>query len=308
MMFGPHAPAGGEPIGAARRPRRRLLLAGVTLLVTLLASLWTLPVTAQPTPPAQRPATVPTLPMSAATPPISIVVRAGAIAAPPTVPTGPVAVTFENATAGPLFASILRLNPGVTIAEVFAAYEAEDLAAFGRAATVLGGPVGTAVGERQTIVFDFAAGEYTIVAFDQETEVPLVATLRAMPPTATVAPSPVGVIELGEFFFRLPTVVAGTATYQVTNIGEQLHELVIARLAAGVTLAQVFAAEAMGTDPLEAGLVTLVPGVSEISPGQTAWPTLSFTPGTYVLLCFLPDPATGQEHVALGMVAEVTVP
>ena len=48
-------------------------------------------------------------------------------------------------------------------------------------------------------------------------------------------------------------------------------------------------------------------GLTEVSPGQVVWPTLTFTPGSYAMVCFVEDPATGQEHVELGMLLEFTV-
>lgn len=59
-------------------------------------------------------------------------------------------------------------------------------------------------------------------------------------------------------------------------------------------------------DPFEAGLVTRANSVGVLTPGETAYPTLTFTP-TYAMICFIEDPATGLPHVALGMVREVIV-
>ena len=137
---------------------------------------------------------------------------------------------------------------------------------------------------------------------------PVMARVRATPPPAASQPPPsAGEIVLGDFFFQVPEFRAGTNTYRVTNTGQQLHHMIVVRLAPGVTLEQVFEADEMETDPFEAGLIELAPGFAETSPGQTAYPTLTFTPGTYAMVCFITDPESGQEHVELGMVREFTV-
>jgi hypothetical protein len=44
--------------------------------------------------------------------------------------------------------------------------------------------------------------------------------------------------------------------------------------------------------------------VFRLAPGVT----LEFTSGSYVMVCFVEDPATGLPHMALGMVLHFTVP
>ena len=239
-------------------------------------------------------------------PRVTVVVREGAVDVPAAVPTGLVALTFQNATGEPLFGPLARLNPGATLAALEAAIAAEDFAAVTRLVTAVGGPLGTPPGQSQEVVVNLPPGTYVYFTFAEAG--PSIATFQAVPPLVASEPPPAAaVIVMGDFFFRAPAIPAGTQTFEVTNTGQQLHHLIVARLAPGLTLAEVFAAEEAGTDPLEAGLVTLVNGLSELSPGQTAWPTLSFTPGTYAMVCFVEDPATGQEHVELGMALEFTV-
>jgi len=42
-------------------------------------------------------------------------------------------------------------------------------------------------------------------------------------------------------------------------------------------------------------------------PGLTQWVTLNLTPGTYAMLCFLPDVNTDLPHALEGMVNSFTV-
>ena len=241
-----------------------------------------------------------------AIPRVTITVREGAIDVPASVPTGFVAFTFQNATGEPLFGPLARLSPGATVAELGAALMADDFPAFTRLVTAVGSALGTPPGQSQEVVLNLQPGTYVYFTFAEEG--PTIATFQAMPPpAASEPPRAAGEIVMGDFFFRAPTIPAGTQTFQVTNTGQQFHHMIVARLAPGVTLAEVFAMEEAGTDPLEAGLVMLVNGLSELSPGQAAWSTLSFTPGNYAMVCFVEDPATGQEHVELGMFLEFTV-
>ena len=43
------------------------------------------------------------------------------------------------------------------------------------------------------------------------------------------------------------------------------------------------------------------------SAGVTAWYTADLTPGTYVAVCFIPDPVKGIPHVMYGMTQIIEV-
>ena len=112
--------------------------------------------------------------------------------------------------------------------------------------------------------------------------------------------------------------------WEVPNVGAQPHEMVILRLAEGVTLDQlqpVLAAMAppaatpegaAATEASPAAMTgpppfTLIGGVAPMSPGYTNWVVLDLETGNYVAICFVPDPASGQLHFALGMLMPFTV-
>lgn len=48
-------------------------------------------------------------------------------------------------------------------------------------------------------------------------------------------------------------------------------------------------------------------GISGMERGQVQWFTHDFTPGTYVLICFLPDARDGKPHFMHGMMRTITV-
>ncbi|MFN2544139.1 MAG: hypothetical protein ABR600_06155 [Actinomycetota bacterium] len=99
------------------------------------------------------------------------------------------------------------------------------------------------------------------------------------------------------------TAKAGPLTLDFHNVGKQEHMAIVGRLDPGKTLADVrkaFTKDSGGPppkwyhdDPADE---------SVLSPGQSVGVTIdASTPGTYVMLCFFPDPKTHKPHVALGM-------
>jgi hypothetical protein len=127
--------------------------------------------------------------------------------------------------------------------------------------------------------------------------------------SAAVLDEPIadGTLVLQDFAFGLPgSVPAGPQRWQVTNEGGQPHELLLAQLTPGATALEF--AMAFG-DPAATEAPPGLPfgGIGPMEPGTTAWLDLDLAPGTYAAFCFIPDPETGQPHIALGMVSELTV-
>jgi hypothetical protein len=48
-------------------------------------------------------------------------------------------------------------------------------------------------------------------------------------------------------------------------------------------------------------------GMQALDAGKTGWLTLDLEPGTYVALCFVPDPASGTAHMDMGMIVPFSV-
>ena len=109
-----------------------------------------------------------------------------------------------------------------------------------------------------------------------------------------------------DFSFDTPdTLAAGLLTYQVTNRGQEAHEMVFLRLAGGKTWKDVMAF--LQTPQAKTLPGSIVGGMSALGPDQTAWVSMDLVPGTYVILCFLPDTSSGLLHVQLGMICSITV-
>lgn len=182
--------------------------------------------------------------------------------------------------------------------------------------TFPGGP-GVVMGADSSIITtNLAPGNYLIACFvpspDGKWHVQkgmfrrLVVT--AAPTAATAAPEPKSdvTVTLSDYGFSPSTpLTAGTHTIRVENSGPQVHELTIERLAPGKTIAdwQRWIAGGMKGEPPSMP----VGGFAGPDQGKVGWVTVTLTPGTYLLLCYVPDVKDGAPHFVHGMVKEVTV-
>jgi hypothetical protein len=102
-------------------------------------------------------------------------------------------------------------------------------------------------------------------------------------------------IEMSDFAFTFSNnLTPGTHVVELINVGEQRHFMIVARLPDGTTeneFTELFAAD-----------IVDVFGTGDQSPGTTAWYGLTIEPGTYVSVCVVTDPESGQPHTMLGMV------
>jgi hypothetical protein len=121
-------------------------------------------------------------------------------------------------------------------------------------------------------------------------------------------------VDLNEFAFAFnPDDVTGAnVAFEAANVGEQQHELAIARIPADADLDALIAEFAGGgpDTPPPAG-VEFLGAVAPVEPDATQ--NLVFvdplTPGRYAMLCFFPDTDDPEEtpHALLGMVNEFTI-
>lgn len=108
-----------------------------------------------------------------------------------------------------------------------------------------------------------------------------------------------------EFAFDVPAEVAGgVVEMRFTNTGGLPHEFAFARIEEGKTEADVKAVIESGGEPPE--WAEDVAGVPGLSPGQSITVTRTLEPGSYVFLCFFPDPE-GTPHASLGMYELFTI-
>jgi uncharacterized cupredoxin-like copper-binding protein len=210
-------------------------------------------------------------------------------------------------------AQFLRLNDGVTLAQVQAAFQT-DQRAVEQLTTLVGGPGTAAAGNTSAALMELQAGQYLIACFIPARDgvahaaKGMVLPLTVTPATVTAPPLPAtqGSVVLKEFSFALSTsaLPAGWSMISVVNEGAQSHEFGVVRLAPGKSagdITQYFAGKPAGPPPfVSAG------GLTALSPGQRGIAVLDLTPGSYAAICFVPDPASGKSHLQLGMIAGFT--
>ena len=238
---------------------------------------------------------------------------------PEELPAGFVNITLQNEGERNYTFVFLRRKEGTTDEALIPAVEAVDraFAEGGDASTALNEvlEVAEVVGQgfvepdgSQSFGTILEAGNYVIfgTAAPEEAGALPVSTHRnievAAGETRAEAPQADVTVQMVDFAFALPpNIRAGEQIWEVINVGEQIHHLVLLRLAEGRTMEDLmaFMQTYEGEDPTEN-----VGHVGMISPGVSHYATFDLVPGAYIALCFVPDhrgEATGQPHVALGM-------
>jgi len=230
---------------------------------------------------------------------------------PDTIPAGVVA--FDLVNQGKEFhqAQLFKLEDGKKMADFAAAMKGSGPPPSWL--KHLGGP--NAAGPGQTIsgVNALAPGNYVVLCFipspDGQSHVAkgMVRPFTVSGTGSEVAALPpvVDTIRLVDYDFQLSRPLkAGSHTFLVENVGPQVHELVVVKLAPGKTI-QDFAAWAehlKGPPPAES-----VGGVAGLDKGAAAQFSADLTPGEYGFFCFVPDTKDGKPHLAHGMMKQFKV-
>ena len=240
-------------------------------------------------------------------------------------------VIVDNQSALDMDLEFYQLPEGVTVEELTAAFEEAQGPQFVPPdffydMVFNGGPLSRA-GENGEVVLDLTPGEWVVnhFSYDPETDqnVDNFQTLTVtgeMPAVEEVA----GAVEIvmAEMYFEVPeTIEAGPQIWKVVNNGRQVHHVILAGVPDGTTSAQVLdlvnsefagppASPEAAATPVEAGLsfedVTDVFDTLLFSEGKANWYGVDLEPGTYTMICFMPDPS-GTPHVMLGMIEVFTV-
>jgi uncharacterized cupredoxin-like copper-binding protein len=269
-------------------------------------------------------------PAEATYPELVIVATEFAFEMPATAESGYTRLTLDNQGGADHHAMFFRLNDDTTEDQFMAGLMAGDIAALGDLGSSYGGPMASAASQG-SVIASLDAGTYAVVCLiPDEQGVPHVAhgmlAMLQVSEGASTASDPVadGTITLVEMAFDgLPSEVpAGTQTWQVVNGGTQLHELALIQLAPGVPAEAVLAGITAGPEeaasspaavpaasPEASGPPPFVSlsGAAPMSPGATNYVEFDAQPGEYVVVCFVPDAATGMPHAMMGMVGSFTV-
>jgi plastocyanin len=237
-----------------------------------------------------------------------------AFSAPTSIPAGITKITLTNDGAEEHQAQIAGLAAGTTIDDLNAALAGEEAAALALL-TLSGGPTGVMPGDTGATTSNLAPGAYVFLCFVRSPDgVPhfakgMIAPLEVTePPVEAEVPAGDSEVTLQDFaFVGLDTLTPGAHTVTVTNVGPQPHEATIVELAEGVAAADLIPMFTSTEPPTGAPPFTSVGGVAGIAVGQTVTMDVDLEAGSYAFLCFVPDPATGAPHAALGMVGTLTV-
>jgi hypothetical protein len=159
-------------------------------------------------------------------------------------------------------------------------------------------------------------GQHAFVCFVAGAGGPPAAKLKMVtvtPVTGQAAAEPKSEVTITErdFVFDFPAEIkSGPKIVKILNMGQQTHEMLIVKLAAGKTLADLIALASTPPTPGQPPSpppFEIVGGIGPVAAGGAAVVTLDLKPGTYHALCFIPDTTTKKPHIALGMVQEITV-
>jgi hypothetical protein len=233
--------------------------------------------------------------------------------APDQIEAGLVKVNLVNNGQEPHHAQLVRLNDGVTQDQFQSALQEGEAAAFPLIAFV-GGPGLVDPGLQSQVTLDLTPGQYVLLCFIPSHDGMPHLAKGMVRPIEVVAATDQGetseikadaTVKLLDFSFILPTEIkAGPQVWEVINEGPQPHELMLLKLAEGKSMddVQAFIQAPHGAPPF-----SQIGGFQAINPGKSGWLNLDLTPGEYVALCHVPDPASGHAHTELGMVMPFSV-
>lgn len=230
------------------------------------------------------------------------------------VEAGFVNLTFTNAGQSPHHVQVARLNDGVTPEELQEALQQGPMVALPLVEMV--GGVGILLpGQSQTVVTDLSRpGTYIELCFvENEEGVPhlalgMVRVFQVTAPAGKTAGQPDIrpdlVVRMLDFGFDVPErVPTGPQVWHVVNDGPQPHEMAMIRVLPGHTVEEVMSALQAGGEAAMQGLAVPYGGVQAMAIGLSSFIDLDLEAGSYIILCFVPDPASGQSHLALGMLS-----
>jgi hypothetical protein len=210
-----------------------------------------------------------------------------------------------------VYYSIVRLHPGKdTTAFANKAQRMSPTAMEAWGTTIAGGSASK--GLPYTTTVDLAPGLYEIVVFEGEGKkaqqyvaggFKVRDVLAAGPPTE---PETTATIGLRDFRFTGTKTLPAGGGLKIVNEGEQLHELVVAKVKGKMSDA-VKAAKAGTFNKIKmAGPPAQLIGI--VSGGTTNVVEPKLAPGRYLMLCAYGDKnSRNKPHAALGMVETITV-
>jgi uncharacterized cupredoxin-like copper-binding protein len=264
---------------------------------------------------AEQPA-ADTLATVGSAPPVQVVELTAndfAFQGPDTVQSGPTWIRVANSGKEFHHVIVVHLADGHTYEEFLKA--SAGSAAPPEWAHALGGPVAPSPGGQPTLTaVNLGPGTYALICVVPSPDgMPHAAKgmtrqMVVLPQTAAAAAAPITpttTMTLTDYSFTASTpLMAGKNVIRVVNSAMQPHEVVIVKVAAGKTAADVaaFAEKPVGEPPGE-----VIGGASFIAGTNENFVEVDLGPGDYGLICFVPDAKDGKPHVAHGMIQQFKI-
>jgi hypothetical protein len=244
---------------------------------------------------------------------VTITAREYAFEAPHQIPAGVTNFHFMVKGKEPHHGIMVRLDEGKTFDDLAAALKNPGPPpswAHLEGGMMIGDPVN---GSHTTL--SLTPGRYALICFVPSADgVPHVAKgmfapIEVTASAASTAPEPASDVTVTlkdyEFAFSTP-LTPGEHVIRVETAPGQPHEFVLVRLGEGVTAQQVIATE-MGQNKGPRPSYTFMGGVAPMEGGRHAFMNVRLDPGTYALICFIPDAKDGKPHFMHGMMKEFKV-
>ncbi len=239
----------------------------------------------------------------------ALVLTAEGVVAPEGLTAGVVSLRLQNDTEDAFFMPyIVGLTDGYTVEDLEAAI-AEDPNGLPPEWVVQYGGTGVGPASSFDARFLLEAGDYAVLDFGGE--MPTITALTVAESTEEPAELPEAdvLVTLVDFVFAMPNeLTAGPQWWQFANAGEQWHELVLMRLEDDSLTQEDVLDLIMSSEEMPAG-VEMIFNWMPVSPGTSTWASLDLEPGTYAVVCFLPNLLEEEmtPHAMHGMVSVITV-
>ncbi len=239
---------------------------------------------------------------------LPITVRAGNMSAPDSAASGWTRVHVDDGAEKHIVV-LFRLPAESTPDDVAAFVAALDTApATPAPAVAIGGPE---VGARSDVIVRLAGGVYVLACVRRGDdghrhasagESAVVHVRGTAVADTTPAPKHTQTVRLMDFAYAGDEQwAAGQQLLRIENTGAQDHQLRLARLRDGATMAQWMEAENPDS------VATTVAGMARIGAGEIAYLPVDLTIGRYVVYCLIADPARKLPHIELGMLRAIDV-
>ena len=252
-----------------------------------------------------------------------------AFEAPDTIRAGWTTIQFANKGDDIHYAHFVQLTPGRTATELVNAYAEAIRTSAPRPewVTRFGGPGGAVPGGSSAVTQYMEPGTYVLLCPVEDSagkphfakgefRTVVVSSSGSDASARDASPSATATIRLLDFGFAVDSqITAGEHTIRVSNVGAEGHDLVMMKLAQGITLDEVSrtmnpegarrTAAAKPPVPLDS-LGTMTGGIAAIHSGMDVFFTTTLTRGDYVLLC-MATAKDGRSHIEHGMIQRVSV-